>query len=258
MTWIYAYPAWAVGLAAVLSFGGIAAGSALVLRAAYPAHARQYNDVAGPVAGVVGTILAVLLSFMLVVAWQEYDQAAGTASAEASAVVDLYRLAAQLPPVPRARLADLLGRYATVVVTGEWPAMRAGHESARAGRLGYEILAVVLAYEPHGAAQQALQAQALTLAGSIVDSRRDRLFANRQGIPGFFYAGIAAIVGATFLLCALFDVRTPRAHVVMTAAVGIVVGVVLFLIAEFDYPFRGDVQIPPSAWAGALAITRHS
>jgi len=42
-------------------------------------------------------------------------------------------------------------------------------------------------------------------------------------------------------------------HVFMCVALAGVIAVVFVLIAEFDYPFRGDAQIPPTAWLALRA-----
>lgn len=248
MTWIYLFPAWAVGITAMILLAAIAAAMVIVVRRFVPASSLRDNDVAGSIATVVGTILAVLLSFMLVADWQEYDQAAQTASNEAGAAEDLYQTANLLPEPTRGVLDKLIAQYAQTVVEQEWPLMRSGDESALARQLSGEITNAVVRFQPKTQAQSALQSTAITLAATLQNSRRDRLFDNQQGIPMILWGGIALLVVVTLVMCALFSVRNVVMHVVMSASVGVVVAVLVVLTAEVDYPFRGDIQLPPTAW----------
>jgi hypothetical protein len=47
-------------------------------------------------------------------------------------------------------------------------------------------------------------------------------------------------------------------HVLMVAALALVIGLVLFTVAAFDYPFRGDVRIGPEAFEQALGRIENS
>jgi cation transporter-like permease len=55
-------------------------------------------------------------------------------------------------------------------------------------------------------------------------------------------------VGFTYL----FGLRSTTVHVLMVAALALVIGLVLFTVAALDYPFRGDVRIDPDAFEQAL------
>jgi ABC-type nickel/cobalt efflux system permease component RcnA len=249
MTWVYAFPAWSVLIAAVVAFASASAAVVIVVRACVTFdERRRHNDVAGPIAGIVGTILAVLLSFTLVTVWQEYDQAAQSAFDEASAVSDLCRVATLLPEPTRGRLGGLLRQYASVVVRQEWPLMRDGKTSPEAAQLIDRVMGVVATYHTDTASQNALQSAAIGLAGAAQDARRNRLFDNQQGIPAILWAGLLFLVSAMLLTCGLFYMQKLSVHAVLAAGLGGVVATVLVLTAEFDYPFRGDIQIPPAAW----------
>jgi hypothetical protein len=58
-----------------------------------------------------------------------------------------------------------------------------------------------------------------------------------------FFVAIVTLGSSYF-----FYVPDARAHLLMTAAVGAVIGAIFVVIAELDLPFRGDLQIPPFAF----------
>jgi hypothetical protein len=207
-----------------------------------------HNDVAGPIIGTVGTILAVILSFLLVMVWQEYDGAAATVAQEASAVGDLYHLGGYFPPDISKRLHSTLLDYVDAVVAEEWPAMRDGRTSPTARNAALRALAIVAKYQPQSAQQQTLQQSALSAAGTVIDSRRDRLFDNQQGIPIFFWVGNLILASITIGFCFIFRVRKQTVHLVMTLGLTAVIATIFVLIALFDYPFRGETQLPPTVF----------
>ena len=245
--WVYAVPPWSLFLLVVGAMCAIAGGGLAIFWHLVPqSDELTHNDVAGPIIGTVGTILAVILSFLLVTVWQEYDGAAGTVEQEAGAVADLYHAAATFPQPEQGRLRADLRAYVDAVVAQEWPAMRTGGSSPQARRSALDVLRIVAGYNPASPSQQALQQDAIGLARTMQDSRRERLFANTQGIPNFFWFGNLVLAIITIGFCFLFRVRNRTAHLVMTLALTAVIATIFVLIALFDYPFRGGSQIPPT------------
>jgi len=50
----------------------------------------------------------------------------------------------------------------------------------------------------------------------------------------------------------LFNLRSTTAHMLMVAALALIIGLVLFTIGALDYPFRGDVRVGPEAFYSVL------
>lgn len=233
----------------IIGFGLTATLGLAVYRKAVPqSDDVSHNDVAGPIISTVGTILAVILSFMLVSVWQQYDQAGATVVQEASAVADLYHAAGNFPTPVQNQLRAALRTYANAIIADEWPAMRVGKFSEAATKSQFGILGIIVRYEPKTGSQQALQQDAITFVNTLVDSRRDRLFDNQSGIPIIFWVGMLLLSAVTVGCAYIFRIKNERMHVVMCTALAVVIAVVFVLIAEFDYPFRGDAQIPATAW----------
>jgi len=247
MTWIYVFPAWLFFVGVVVAMALLSCAGLLVFRRVVPVSEElAHNDVAGPIIGTVGSILAVVLSFLLISNWQEYDAAAATVAQEAASLSDLYHQAAYLPAPVSSRLQDAIRTYVRAIIEQEWPAMKSGGRSRDAELASLSMLRIVSQYNPSTATQQALQQSALGLMNSIADGRRTRLFDNDEGIPLIFWAGNVLIAVITIGFCYIFRVRNEWLHLAMTAALAAVIGVIFVLTAEFDYPFRGDGQISPA------------
>ena len=123
-----------VGAAVLLTLVGMA----LVRRLVTPRTLADHNDVAGFVYATTGVTYAVILAFVVIAVWEQYDDARRVADGEADAVWVLYRLANGFPePVPAGHPAGdprlrAGGRRGGVAGDGA----RAGARPAGVGRAG--------------------------------------------------------------------------------------------------------------------------
>ena len=254
---LLAMPAWLAALlviGAMSTFAGV--GLAIVRRRFWSSQTDEisHNDVAGPIIGTIGTVLAVMLSFMVVTEWQEFDNAAAGVQTEASAIIDIYHISQNMPTRIFVPLQSALHGYVDRVVYDEWPKMRAGERSVAAHQELYRIIGILAAYDPHTPGQQELQRECLSLAQTLADARRQRLFNNAQSIPDLLWFTLVFVGIVTIVFCWFFRVRSLRVHTFMTVALAAVLGSMFVLIAEFDLPFRGDVHVTPAAFDHAHEV----
>ena len=249
MDWIYDIPTaqFAILLCAICLC--IACGGHVLLRRTVERDLLvRHNDVAGFVASLVGVIYAVLLSFVVVVVWQEYDAANNIAQKEASAVADLYHLAYGFPDSAGAHLRKDLAAYTRIMVSKEWPLMQRGLSSNEAGGLGHHILLHVMRFRPADVQTAQIRSQGLSDVQTFSDARRDRLNQNETSLPRILWltliVGAIVTVGFTYF----FGMESARLQISMTAGLTIVIAMMFVLIIELDYPFRGDTSVQPEMW----------
>jgi ABC-type tungstate transport system substrate-binding protein len=86
----------------------------------------------------------------------------------------------------------------------------------------------------------------------FIDARRHRIDAVDDGLP--------AAMWWTLILCALVSVITSyflylddvRLHMVLTGALSLVIGLLIFLIASMDNPFKGEFSVSPQPYIDLL------
>lgn len=220
----------------------------LVNRLIPTAIRENHNDVAGFIYAVVGVVYAVLLAFVVIAVWQNYEAARDTTVREADELAEIFFLAHRFPEPERTRIQELARSYARVVVDEEWSLMAEGRASPRAWEALDELRATIQGYEPDTEAGQVLYGEQLASLNELGDARRDRLIDAEMGIPGILWAvlvlGGVITVGFTYL----FGLRSNLAHTLMVAALTAILAMVLFTIGALEYPFSGSVQLPPSAF----------
>ena len=253
MTLLYAIPIWLLLALVIVVAAGLACGGQLAVRRMFPgADFRAHNEVAGIVLGIIGGLFGVTLAFIIVIVWQEFDATHQRVAVESSAAADLYHTASGLPaPVGREVRRNLIA-YAKLLVDDEWPAMRSGGSSVRAEQLLTRTYRDIAMFHPRDMGASNLQTAALTYVGVLHDARHHRLDDNESGVSPFEWSilliGALTIIG----LCYLVGFPDVRTQLVMTGALAATIAVMFTLIFELDYPFRGDLAIPPVGWQAFL------
>jgi drug/metabolite transporter (DMT)-like permease len=86
----------------------------------------------------------------------------------------------------------------------------------------------------------------------LSDARRDRLLEAKHGLPAILW--VVLIVGGIILVSFtyLFGLDSTLIHLLMVAALALIISLVLFTVAALDYPFKGDITIGPDAMEQVL------
>ncbi len=251
--WIYHVPAWVLMPAATIVCCAAAAGGLALTRWRLARNELiTHNDVAGPILSTIGTILAVLMSFMVLGVWQEYDGAAQDVAVEAGTLSDLHHLADGFPNPFRDQLKAKIDRYIELVINVEWPEMRTGGESQGAHDTAYQIESLIASFKPATSAQSTLQSSAVSLTQRFLDARRQRIHDNEQSIPVWLWAAMLFIGFVTIAFSYYFRVDRPHAQYTMVIALTCVIALTFTVMAELDLPFRGDVGISPISFQRAF------
>jgi len=217
-----------------------------VVRGTVPVKAlKEHQDIAGLMNGIVGVVYAVILGFAVILVWEQFEDAKVTVAEEANSLANVYRLAYGFPAPVRRALRQQLRSYAQAVVQEEWGAMAEGRPSPRAWLALDETWELYERMEPRTNRENALYAESLTRLSDMSNQRRLRLLASRQGVPAIMwillYVGAVTTIGFTYF----FAAESLRAQVLMTSVMAADLMLALFLISALNYPFSGDVRIPP-------------
>lgn len=258
MTWVYALPAWILMPLAVI-VACLFTGFAL-----YWTRNRltrndliTHNDVASAILQMLGTVLAVMMSFMVVGVWQQYDAAGQNTQTEANALSDLYHLADALPQPARGEVQGDVSAYIGLVLHDEWPLLVHGSESWRASQTAYRIQRVITRIRPPNEQVSLVQSEAISYASQFLDARRQRIRDNATGIPNVLWATMLVVGTMTIFFSFYFKVQQPIAQHIMVVALTTVITLIFVLIAELDYPFRGDIAIHADAYQHVYNALHH-
>ena len=246
-----------VAILIVLAAGGLAA---LALAAVHRKAGGALLADSGrgrPMIQVTGTVFAVVLAFVILAAFQTYNNSKAGAQSEAAAVLDMARSAALFPPTQRDQLRADLVCYGRAVVEHEWPAMRNGHSSPLvdhwigAYRAAFGRLDLRSARERLGF-QELLNQAATRSAG-----RQQRLSNATPTVPTPLW--IALIFGGCVAVVLQLGMADPserlRVHGLLFAGLASVVAAGLLIVYFLDHPYQGHTgDIQPSAMRRTLVM----
>jgi hypothetical protein len=242
---------------------GAVGGLLLVQRLFSTELRKQANDVAGFIYAVLGVAYAVLLGLVLIAVWEKWDAAEAITTDEANELAGIFYWAHALPQPEGRHIQELVRSYAQVVVEDEWPLMAQGSSSPKAWATLDELRGAILGLEPTTDAKQMGYEQMryeemLVQLHDLGNARRERLLAAEQGLPPILWIvlllGGVITVGFTYL----FGLNNTLVHLLMVAALTLIISISLFTVAALDYPFNGDIHIHPSAYEQDLERFRES
>jgi uncharacterized protein DUF4239 len=248
-----------VAVAILIAIGGLA----FVQRLYSTDRRKQHNDVAGFIYAVLGVAYAVLLGLVLIAVWEKWNAAEAITTDEANELAGIFVFAHALPQPEGRHVQELVRSYDRVVIEEEWPLMAQGKSSPEAWDTLDELRGAILELQPTTDAQQTGYDQMryeeiLVQLHDLGNARRERLLAAEQGLPPILWVvlllGGVITVGFTFL----FGLENTLVHLLMVAALALIISMTLFTVAALDYPFRGDVHIHPSAYENDLERFRVS
>ncbi|HEY1836334.1 MAG TPA: hypothetical protein VGG36_01650 [Rhizomicrobium sp.] len=211
-----------------------------------------HNEVGGVIIAVLGTLYAVILGFLTVVAWQHFQDARQLVVLESDADIDTWHSAVGLPPAIRAQVRGDALAYADDMIAREWPAMRQGRFDVSAPMISMDAIAAVGAFVPANDGQSNAQNATLQQLTAVHDARQQRITINSSGVSWLEWTVL--IIGAICIVCFcwLFGLRNPRTHLLMTSTVVTMIVSIMVLLFELQYPYRSSVGIGPQIWQGAL------
>lgn len=249
-----AAPAYLLLLAAiVVATAAACGGQLLVHRMLRNAGAVQHNDVAGFIIAVVGTLYAVVLGFITVTVWEQYQTTRERVALETSSVGDAWHDAVGLSQPARGALRRDMLAYANVMIKEEWPMMRRGDFSYNGDVIIMDATTIVGQVIPKNVAEANSQSAIIRLLNELHDARLSRLDNNHPSVSGFQWTVllIGAIVVVGF--CYLFGVERRSVHLIMTGAVAVLIASMFVLVFELQSPFRTDLGITSESWTALLA-----
>jgi hypothetical protein len=239
----------------------IATGIAVVFvrRFADPEKLRENNEFTGFAWAFIGLVYGVYLAFMVVVVWQNFDNADSTATSEATHLSAVYRDAQMIPGGEQLQKELLL--YARSVVADDWPAMGRGEHASTQTSVIYEnVWRTFYALKPNAndAVHAAFYAEALRQLNEMGRERRMRQLSGSADLPFpmwlLLIAGGIAMVG--FALC----IGTPQrwVQITLTCTLAGFLTYSILMVGALEQPYSGDIRVRPNAFVSVIESFEHS
>jgi hypothetical protein len=205
---------------------------------------------------VGGTIFAVLVGFVFLLAFQSYQSARSTSQDEALAALGLFNSAEHFPRPVGGRLQGDDVCYARAVINQEWPAMADQSSSPVVDHWSYRMDTSFDEFAPRGTAQSDAAQNWFDESDALDTGRRGRLAEATRVVPTTIWVLLlltgAAVVGFVVLFADAAE-RVPS-QLALVLAVTTSVAASLLIVNFLDRPYGNHSgAISPAAMRGVLA-----
>jgi hypothetical protein len=251
MYWIYDYPGWVIGLlfcGTLVAFTWVGIFLTRATVHSWLHREKRANEMVGLALSSYFVLFGLLLGLLAVATYQNYANVDDIVTNEASSLAALYREISSLPQPSRGQLQQRLREYTRYTIEEGWAQQRKGivpkGEVVRSGLL----IRSLLDFEPSNEREETIYADALRQSDHRNELSRARLSNVTTGLPTVLWWVVAVGAAINIVLIWMQDMEV-HVHMILGAALASILGLVIFLIAELDNPFRGEISIGPDAIA---------
>jgi len=238
-----------LGVMMVLFAVAFSAIGLLIVRRFIPRQVlKAHNDVTAAIFKAITTAYTVLLAFVVVISWQNFDETRKQAATEANCLVSLYRNSAAFGQPFENDVRSLIKEYVDVVINEEWKTLGRGEESLKARDILRNVWGLYTSYEPKTDKEKIFLSESVRKLDNLREMRRLRIIDSRTGVHPilWFVLVVGAIINVSFALFFALDKFVN--HVLMVSILGTIIALILLTILSFDFPFTGTVHIGPEAF----------
>jgi hypothetical protein len=226
----------------------------IVTRLAETEWARAFKAVSPGLLPVLGVLFALLVGFIAVEVWSNFDKAKAAVATEASALRAVVLLARTFPDEQKTRTEALINRHIEEAVNKEWPEM--AHQRATLSTLPtalIEELHDMLAMHPADDSQRLAQPEMIRALHTALEARRHRIVISESSVGAVKWVGILLQALCTLVAIAMVhsDNRRTCAITLTLFATGVALSVLL--IAAYSRPFTGEISVTPELLKQVIA-----
>jgi hypothetical protein len=219
----------------------------VVTRLAVNDRALAFKAVSSGMLPTLGILFALLVGFIAVEVWNNYDKAKVAVATEAIALRAVVLLAGNFPEEQKTRIYALIDRHIEEAMDKEWPAMaqhRATLSTLRANAL-IEALHDTLTLKPADDIQRIAQPEIVKALQAALDARRQRIVVSQSAVGTVKWAGILLQGLCTLVAIAMVHSDNRLTCAITMTLYGTGIALSLLLIAAYSRPFTGEISVGP-------------
>ena len=206
---------------------------------------KNPNTLVGLLLNAFALYYGVLLALLSIAVFDNYDKARDAIGQEASSIVALYRNVSGYPEPARTSHMGLLRQYLDEETGPGWKEQHRNKASTQGMTLVDDLDRQLLSFKPdREAGEDVMHRETLRTLSDFVERRRLRIQAAETSIPPvIWYVVLIGAVLNVFVLW-LFDLKR-TSHFVLGGVLTIFIGLVVYMVAILDQPFRGAHGLKP-------------
>ncbi len=249
--WVYDLPEWALCALMTMTSIAFSAGGVLVTRG--PARRlfgqNGMNDIVSYFLSATGVFYGITLGLIAVGAWQTYTSVTDKASNEAAALATICQDVRLLSDSPtKTKLIQALNKFTRRVIDEDWPLQRKGQIPSGGTDSLESVIQLAVTLDTRTEIDRIVVAEIYARLNILIDLRRLRLESVTAGLPAPLYwvVLIGGLINVSMTWCFVMEKTLP--HVFLSGVIGALIGLLIFMVAAMDNPFRGEYSVGPGAF----------
>jgi Protein of unknown function (DUF4239) len=243
MSFLTTRPVWVLIVLLVLCTALAMAGPLLIRRRFGLDKLRTNNEVAGFKFAAIGVLYAVLLAFVVIIAWERFHDAEKALAVEAAAAATIYGLSPALGEPSATQLRERVSAYLESILEVEWQAMAAGRWSPETTRALRKVYESVAGYRPADMHDADLQQQLFHELDRLTEGRRERLLMSEGTVPGVIWFVLLLGAALTISFTFFFGTRSVITQSLMTGVLAALIFSAILVVIAIDRPFTGAIVV---------------
>lgn len=229
-----------VGVAVSLSMLGFF----IVNRMVPVAVRRIHNDVAGFVFAILGAIYGVLLAFVVIVVWEQFNDANQYAENESSSAIVLFRVMSAYPDKEHARhMRDAMVEFARLELESRAAPQREIEDNGDRLKTMGRLWETVETVSPSTPAEQVIYGAIWSEISELAQYRGLRLQSSIEELPSVVWIAVVGGAIITIGFVFLFGTENVWAHVIILALLSSLIAIIVYVVIELNHPALGVVSI---------------
>ncbi|HEY8126136.1 MAG TPA: hypothetical protein VIF88_12045 [Methylocystis sp.] len=213
---------------------------------------RNANEMIGLTLAAFSTLYGILLGLLAVEAYQDFTAVQDVISKEALTIAALHRDFDGFPQPTRGELQDSLRNYAREAIDAVHPPPNVPRDPHSRSPGMTALFAQLMGFQAKLKSEEIVQTETFSRLNTLVEHRRYLIAAGANGIPRELWL-VVCLNGLLLLgLICIFDMEL-HVHLILSGAMALFLGSVIFLIAAMDNPFNGGMTIDSGPLEAVLA-----
>jgi len=209
-----------------------------------PGPKESIGATAATVLNAVTVVYAILLGFVIVDEYGQFNDAQQQVGNKASSLVAIVENANAFPPHEDDEITRAVLRYTRDLVDRGIP--RLAEDATYDPKTSHALHALyrtVQSIEPTSRAEQAAYQAIVGSLDEVLGTRSELRESARASIPPSLFFVLVLLGVLTMATAAVLDTRHRRSHLVILSILAIAVGANLALVVGLDYPFKGTIEV---------------
>lgn len=209
-----------------------------------PGPRETIGATAATVLNAVTVVYAILLGFVIVDEYSQFNDAQQEVGNKASSLLIIVENANALPPEDDDRITQGVLHYTSHLIDYGLPQLAEDATfEPRTSQALHDLYRTVQSIEPTTNSEKAAYEAIVDALDEVVSTRSELRESARASIPPSLFWVLVLLGVLTMATAAVLDTRHRRSHLVILSILAIAVGANLALVVGLDYPFKGTIEI---------------